>query len=54
MGEKTNCIAAQAEPKIPTISAARAVLPSRKCSMSFGKTATMMPMLSLSGTTVKK
>ena len=41
--QKRNCISAQAVPKTPKISAARAVSPPQKRSTSFGSTGMMMP-----------
>src|ERR1700735_2902945 len=53
-GEKRNCIAAHTVANSPTYSAARAVLPCMKSSISFGSTGTIMPSASISRTTVMK
>jgi hypothetical protein len=54
IGEKKNCISAQTVPKMPKISAARAVSPPRKRSTSFGSTGMIMPSASMSSAMVTK
>lgn len=52
-GEAMNCISAQTDMKMPSISAALLKVPV-KCRMSFGSTGMMMPMESMSSSTVMK
>ena len=54
MGEKMNCMSAQAVPNRPYICAARAALPPTKFCTSMGSTGMIMPKASMSMSTVTK
>jgi hypothetical protein len=53
-GEATNCISAQAVPNRPMKSAPRTVSPPTKSTTSFGSTGMMIPIASMSSSTVMK